>query len=204
MHISEAKWLEVLTFCGVGILTAAKWAPLFEQHIQPDRFSLRERELDDFVAQVLHETGRLEKLRESLNYSAQRLTEVWPSRFPTLASAIPCAWSPYNLAERVYGGRMGNTQPGDGFKYLGRGIPMVTGKANYALLEELTGEPLVDFPVLLENPDLALRCAVLWWERRVPDGAIDSIERVTRAVQGGQLALDDRRALTEKAGKALA
>jgi putative chitinase len=204
VQISEPRWLEVLTFCGVRVLTAARWAPLFERHIQPDRFSQGKRELDDFVGQVLHETGRLERLVEELSYSSQRLTEVWPSRFPTLASAVPCAWAPEKLAERVYGGRMGNTKPGDGFKYRGRGIPMVTGHDNYALLQSLTALPLVDFPVLLEHPATALHCALLWWERKVPDSAIDSIERTTRAVQGGQLALTDRRELTTKAAKALA
>lgn len=203
-HIDEARWLEVLMHCGVKARTAANWAPLFELHIQPSAFSAGTREIDDFVGQVLHETWRLEKLRESLNYSAQRLIEVWPKRFSSLAKAMSCAWSPDKLAERVYGGRLGNTQQGDGARYIGRGIPMITGKANYLLLQTLTGLPLIEQPELLEQPEHAIRCAVLWWEGRVPDSALDSIERVTRAVQGGQLALADRRELTERAGAALA
>lgn len=204
MHITEARWLEVLTFCGVRAATALTWAPLFEKHIQPANFSLGARELDDYVGQVLHETGRLEKLVENLNYSAQRLTEVWPARFPTLEKAISCAWNPQGLAERVYGNRLGNHRQGDGWRYRGRGIPMVTGLDNYKLLQALTGEPLVERPELLEQPDIALRCSVHWWEKRVPDSAIDTIERVTKAVQGAQLALEDRRRLTEKAGAVLA
>lgn len=199
MNITAARWLEVLTYCGVRAGTAVKWAPIFEEHIQPDRFSKGLQEIDDFVGQVLHETAMLEKLVESLNYSAQRLTEVWPSRFPGVAAATPYAWNPEALAEKAYGGRLGNTAPGDGFKYLGRGIPMVTGKVNYQLLQDLTGEPLVDFPVLLENPGIALRCGLLWWEKKVPDSAINSVERVTRAVQGGQQELERRAALTGKA-----
>ena len=81
---------------------------------------------------------------------------------------------------------------------------MVTGRENYALLEQLTGLPLLAFPDLLADPDCALRCAVLWWEKKVPDRAIDTVERVTRAVQGGQLALEERRTLTGRAGRALA
>lgn len=204
MHITESRWLEVLTYCGVRAGTAARWAPVFEKHIQPSGFSEGLREIDDFVGQILHESTRLEKLVENLNYSAQRLTQVWPGRFPSLASALPVAWSPEGLAERVYGGRMGNDKPGDGFKYRGRGVIMVTGKANYQLLQELTSEPLVDFPVMLENPDIALRCALLWWEDRVPDSAIDAIERVTKAVNGGRIGLADRLAITDKAGDALA
>lgn len=204
MHITEARWLEVLTYCGVRALTAARWAPIFVRHVQPSGFSQGARELDDFVGQVLHETAMLERLVEDLSYSAQRLTEVWPKRFPSLASATPVAWNPEGLAERAYGGRLGNTARGDGFKYRGRGIPMVTGKTNYQLLQDLTGEPLVDFPVLLEDPDTALRCGVLWWEGKVPDSAIDSVERVTRAVQGGQQELDRRAHLTGRAKVALA
>jgi putative chitinase len=204
--ITAARWLEVLGYCGVHATTAVKWAPLFAKHIQAENFSLGRRELDDFVGQVLHETAMLERLEENLNYSAKRLTEVWPGRFPNLAAAAPYAYNPEALAEKAYGMRedLGNDTPGDGLKYLGRGIPMITGKANYALLEGLTGEPLVDFPVMLQNPDIALRCALLWWERRVPDSAIDTIERVSRAVNGGLIGLQDRRQLTAKAGEVLA
>jgi len=202
-HISEARWLEVLTYCGVAARTALAWAPLFERHVQPGRFSQGSREIDDFVGQMLHETSRLEHIEENLNYRAARLTEVWPSRFPTVESAAPYAMNPVALAEKSYGGRIGNDEPGDGFKYRGRGIPMVTGKANYALLERLLGLPLVADPDLLRDPETALRCGVEWWEDRVPDSAIDSLERVTRAVQGGQLGLSDRRNLTERARKAL-
>jgi putative chitinase len=203
--ISAARWVEVLTYCGVRALVAAQWGPLFERHIQKESFNLGDRELDDFVGQVLHETARLEHLEENLNYRPDRLMAVWPARFPSLASAMPYAYNPEALANRVYGNRveLGNVEEGDGFKYRGRGIPMVTGRANYALLERLTGEPLVDFPVMLTNPDIALRCAVLWWERKVPDSAIDTIERVTRAVNGGTVGIADRRWLTAKAAEVL-
>jgi putative chitinase len=203
-RISEARWLEVLTFCGVAARTALEWAPIFERHVQPERFSQGAREIDDFVGQILHETVRLEHLEESLHYSAKRLTHVWPGRFPTLEEAEPYAMNPEALAERCYGGRMGNNEPGDGYLYRGRGIPMVTGKDNYALLEQLLGLPLVAYPDLLCDPDTALRCGVAWWEKRVPDSAIDSLSRVTRAVQGAQLGLEDRGRLTDKAKRALA
>lgn len=98
---------------------------------------------------------------------------------------------------------MGNTLPESGYKYRGRGIPMITGYDNYLLVQKLTGLPIVAQPELLEQPDAAMRCAILWWEKRVPDSAIDSVERVTKAVQGGQLGLDDRRQLTQKASQAL-
>lgn len=202
--IDEARWLEVLIHCGVRKPTALLWAPLFVQHVQPDRFSLGLREIDDFVGQVLHETTRLEHLTENMNYRAERLMQVWPARFPTMAVAGMYQYRPEALANFVYGGRIGNDHDGDGFRYIGRGIPMVTGKANYKLLQDLTGLPLLDYPTMLAQPEHALRCAVLWWEKRVPDSAIDSLERVSRAVNGGTIGLDDRRLLTRKASEALA
>ncbi len=79
-----------------------------------------------------HETGaRFAPIEENLNYSAKRLMQVWPKRFPSLAAANPYANNPERLANSVYGGRLGNTSPGDGWKYRGRGLVQITGKANY-------------------------------------------------------------------------
>lgn len=202
--IAESRWLEVLTYCGVRAATAAVWAPAFVRHVQPEAFSLGAREIDDFVGQVLHETARLEKLEENLNYRPERLMQVWPARFTSLAIAKLYAYNPEALANFTYGKRMGNIAPGDGYRYRGRGIPMITGLDGYLLLERLTGLPLVAHPERLTDPDTALRCGVLWWEKRVPDHAIDSLERVSRAVQGGDLALGDRQYLTGRASVALA
>lgn len=93
------------------------------------------RHLAYILATIAHETGqKMQPIEENLNYSAKRLTEVWPKRFPTLASAKPYASNPKALAGKVYGGRkeLGNTQPGDGWRYRGRGLPQITGRANYA------------------------------------------------------------------------
>lgn len=208
--ISSEQWGTVLTACGVRTLRVLEWAPIFARYVQPASFSLADRELDDFVGQVLHETGALSHIEEVLNYSAARIREIgsaapvgsrWRSLVPKAAAL---AFNPEAFAEAVYGGRLGNDLPGDGWKYRGGGIPMVTGKANYALLEKLTGLPLVGRPELLRLPDAALRCGVLWWEAKVPDSAIDSIERVTRAVNGGVIGLEDRTRYTALARAALA
>lgn len=85
------------------------------------------------LAESHHETGgQMQPVSENLNYSAKRLTEVWPSRFPTIAAAAPYANNPRKLANKVYGGRLGNADPGDGWLYRGRGLAQITGKANYA------------------------------------------------------------------------
>ena len=202
--ITAAQWLQVLAHCGVRFTTAVSWAKVFEEHVQPEHFSLGAREIDDFCGQVLHETQLLERLEENLNYSAKRKTEVWPSRFPTIASAEPYAFNPEALANKTYGGRLGNTDPGDGWRYRGRGIPMITGRANYLLMQRLTGLPLIEHPELLSNPDGAMRCGVLWWEKKIPDSIVGDVSAETKIVQGAQLGLADREMLTAKAGEALA
>lgn len=93
------------------------------------------------LSEAYHETGgRMQPISENLNYSAKRLTQVWPKRFPTLASAQPYANNPQKLANKVYGGRLGNDGPDDGWRYRGRGLAQITGKANYAKFG-LAGNP---------------------------------------------------------------
>ncbi|HEX5863436.1 MAG TPA: glycoside hydrolase family 19 protein [Casimicrobiaceae bacterium] len=85
-----------------------------------------------FLAQVAEETGGLTRLEENMNYSAERLLAVWPSRF-TPALATLYAHDPSALADFVYANRMGNgdQQSGDGWLFHGRGPPMLTGRKNY-------------------------------------------------------------------------
>lgn len=74
-----------------------------------------------FLAQCFVESRGFTDVEEDLSYSAKRLVQVWPKRFPTIESAAPYAHNPEALANKVYGGRMGNTDPGDGWKF--RGAP---------------------------------------------------------------------------------
>lgn len=84
------------------------------------------------LAEAAHETGeKMQPISENLNYSAQRLTQVWPKRFPTLSAAKPYANNPQRLANKVYGGRLGNVDPNDGWLFRGRGLAQITGRTNY-------------------------------------------------------------------------
>lgn len=118
-----------------------------------------------FIAQVGHESGQLRYLVENLNYSAEALIRTWPSRFDAKLAA-ECARKPERIANVVYGGRMGNTNPGDGWSYRGRGLIQLTGRSNYVAAAEALGLPLVNHPELLEQPEAACLSAAWWWKSR--------------------------------------
>ena len=125
---------------------------LDEQKVPRERQAL-------ILGQLKHESQSFKRLEENLNYSAKRLTEVFPNRFPTIESAKPYANNPAALAEKVYGGRkdLGNSE-GEGYKYRGRGLVQLTGKNNYKKYgEELFLAGVLDDPnALVTNPDLLL------------------------------------------------
>jgi putative chitinase len=195
--IPGADWIRALTQAGVRLSTAAHWYQPFVQQVQPDLFSAGMKDVVDFVGQILHESAMLERLEEDLNYSAGRMLQVWPRRFPGgLAEAQLYAFRPIELANKVYGGRMGNNQPGDGWLHRGRGLIMLTGKANYQAVQGITGIPIADNPDMLTEPDIAMQVAIAWWEKKIPDDALGDIERVTEDVNGGLVGIDHRLALT--------
>ena len=118
-----------------------------------------------FLSTALEESG-FKPVAENLNYTdAARLTKIWPKRFPTLASAEPYVRNPERLANYVYGGREGNTRPGDGWLYRGRGPIQTTFLNNYAYVEKVTGLPVVANPDLVLAPEHFLECAVALFVR---------------------------------------
>lgn len=158
-----------------------------------------------FCAQVLHETGGLRVAVENLNYTAERLMVVWPRRFQTLAAARPFAHNPRALANKTYGGRMGNVEPDDGWRYIGRGMLQLTGRESYLRVGTALDLDLVGSPELVLLPQNLLPVAgEIWREKgcnRFAD--LDDVVRVTRAINGGQIGLPDRRQWLAKARSAV-
>ncbi|WP_342650934.1 glycoside hydrolase family 19 protein [Pseudomonas sp. REB1044] len=117
-----------------------------------------------FLAQIGHESGQLRALSENLNYSAEALVRTWPTRF-TAANVPAYARQPEKIANRVYGGRMGNgpEASGDGWRYRGRGLIQLTGRSNYRAAGQALGLPLEEQPELLEQPEHAAMSAAWWW-----------------------------------------
>lgn len=160
------------------------------------------RRLRHFMGQVHHESMGLTRLEEVLSYSADRLCEVWPARFPNAASAAPFARNPRALANKVYGGRMGNVGPDDGWHYRGRGLLMTTGRQNYVEAGELIGLDLVAQPELLGQAKAAALAAAAFWKLNGCNALADrdELELVTRRINGGLNGLADRRVQTQRAG----
>lgn len=196
MSRTTDDWTGILTECGVSTANVEIWAPVFADQIHDETFSAGDSDLVPFVAQMLVETQKLAHLQENLNYSPERLCAVWPRRFPTVTDAFMYAHNPEALANKVYGGRMGNDEEGDGYRYRGRGIPMITGKAGYAALGAVMGIDLVGQPEMLESPDVALAGGIHWWEKRIPDAILGDTQKVSEAVNGGDVGLKERIAMT--------
>lgn len=97
---------------------------------------------------------------------------------------------------RAYEGRadLGNTQPGDGERYKGRGAIQITGRHNYEKLSEQTGVDYVAHPELLAAPENAFTTAAWYWTSRDLNQVADTsgIVRVSEVVNGGHHALDRR------------
>jgi putative chitinase len=95
-----------------------------------------------------------------------------------------------------YDGRkdLGNTQPGDGARYKGRGIIQLTGRTNYTNYGQKLGVDLVNKPELAADPIVATQVACLYWtERRINVSAdADDVSAVTRRINGGLNGIDDR------------
>ena len=184
----EGKWLEPLkeTFDKYQINTAKRQAC--------------------FIGQCMHESGGFRLLRENLNYSARALMATWPSRFPDADVAEQYARQPDKIANKVYGGRMGNTEDGDGAKYIGRGLIQLTGKDNYKAFGEAIGEDLVANPQLVEEPRYAALSAGWFWNKRGLNALADAmdIDTLTKRINGGNIGIQDRIAKINKALDVLA
>ena len=138
-----------------------------------------------FIAQCAHESAEFTRLKENLNYSASRLLVVFGNKItPSTASAI--AGKPEAIGNHVYANINGNgdVRSGDGFKYRGRGIIQLTGKANYKRIGDIMGLDLVSRPELIEEPYNAIHSACVYWSENDINQAADTgdVMKVTRKI----------------------
>jgi putative chitinase len=149
-----------------------------------------------FMAQTAHESGGYKALKENLNYRAATLRKVFPKYFPNDAIAEQYAGQQEMIANRVYGGRMGNgdEHSGDGFRYCGRGLIQLTGKQNYTKFAESIETPVEELPEFLATFEGAIQSACWFWETNNLNQYADSsdILTMTKRINGGTIGLEDR------------
>lgn len=149
-----------------------------------------------FIGQCMHESNGFRVLEENLYYSANALMRTWPSRFPDEDTAEKYANNPEKIANKVYGGRMGNVEDDDGWKYHGRGLIQLTGKDNYANCGSGLGVDLLSNPEWVATPEYAALSAGWFWNKKGLNDLADTmdIETMTKRINGGTLGIDDRKA----------
>lgn len=149
-----------------------------------------------FIGQCMHESNGFRVLEENLYYSANALMRTWPSRFPDEDTAEKYANNPEKIANKVYGGRMGNVEDNDGWKYHGRGLIQLTGKDNYANCGSGLGVDLLSNPEWVATPEYAALSAGWFWNKKGLNDLADTmdIETMTKRINGGTLGIDDRKA----------
>jgi putative chitinase len=153
--------------------------------------------LSHFLGQCSHESNGFKRVVENLNYSKDRLNEVFRKYFRNV-DASSYANNPEKIGNYVYANRMGNgsVESGEGFKFRGRGFLQLTGKDNYSSFSKFINEDCV------ENPDLVMTkyplASASWYFKtnKIFDYAINFDEstftKITKAINGGDIGLDER------------
>lgn len=164
---------------GSTLKRAEEWLP----HIQAafDEFLIvTPLQQAAFLAQAGHETGGLKWIRE--------------------------IWGP-TKAQMGYEGRLdlGNTEPGDGHKFMGRGLFQVTGRFNYMAVSKCLKVDLIHNPELLEEPHMAARSAGLYWKDKKLNqlASAGKFREITKKINGGLNGYDNRLKLYNAAKLAL-
>lgn len=151
-----------------------------------------------FIAQCHHESMGFSRKEENLNYSAERLLQVFPKYFnPDQAKLY--ARNPVIIASRVYANRMGNREEdsGDGYRYRGRGYIQLTGHDNYKAFDLAVSDDVVGNPDFVAMKYPLFSSGWFWNSRKLNDladlGADQQVVAdITKKINGGYHGLEDR------------
>ncbi|EAA7635242.1 TPA: glycoside hydrolase family 19 protein [Salmonella enterica subsp. arizonae serovar 13,22:z4,z23:-] len=162
-----------------------------------------------FIAQAGHESAGFTRLVESFNYSVEALKKTFGKRLTPYQCEMlgridgrQVAHQP-QIANLVYGDRMGNKDVGDGWKYRGRGLIQITGLNNYSDCGNGLKTELVTYPDLLAQDTYAARSAAWFFATKGCLKYSGDMVRVTQIINGGQNGIGDRRERFEKAKSVL-
>jgi putative chitinase len=153
-----------------------------------------------FLANAGHETAGGRRLRESLNYRPEALVKQWPRHFTMEYAAevgrtVSRPADEKAIAEAAYGGRMGNKNLGDGWRFIGRGLMQTTGRYNYERLASIVSKPVDELPEWLETKTGAAESAAIFWGSTNCNELADAgaVDRCRQRINGGLIGIDDVR-----------
>ena len=162
--------------------------------------------ISHFIAQVSHESDNFTIKTESLYYTTpSRIVEIWPTRFNLDGSdgkhnANEFIKNEEKLSDAVYEGRMGDTQPGDGFRFRGAGFLQLTGRESFTQYSKYIGKDIGETADLVRSSDQWAMDAALWEYsinmklNLVADQGptADVVKKITCIINGGYIGLDER------------
>lgn len=155
-----------------------------------------------FISQIAYESQYFRYNEENLNYSAERLLQVFPKYFDE-DSAQKYAYHGEMIANRIYANRLGNGNEasGDGYKYDGKGLIQITGKYNYSQYANYLKKSLDDTCIYLKTYDGSVNVAGWFWNSRNLNSFADleDIVVITKIINGSYNGLQDRQILYAKA-----
>jgi putative chitinase len=164
-----------------------------------------------FISQCAHESMDFNAMSENLNYREETLNKVFPRYFgPGKRNAAEYAKNPEKIANYVYmdefrTSKLGNTQPGDGWRFRGRGLKQLTGRDNYTRFAKDYDMTAEEAAVWVETKEGALASALWFWNTNKLNPIADTgnVAALTKKINGGDIGLADRQARYAKAMAAL-
>ncbi|MEZ5968676.1 MAG: caspase family protein [Hyphomonas sp.] len=156
--------------------------------------------LSHFLGQLSVETNHFQVFGEHFSFSASTLRAVFPRSFEDEEEAQGFVGDSEGIANRVYANRLGNgdEESGDGWRYRGRGLILLTGRDNYRTVGDAIGVDLENDPDLAGEFDVALAVAATYWSTRDLNSYADAndVAKITRAIVGGYARLERRTSAT--------
>jgi putative chitinase len=170
-----------------------------------------ERRVAHFVSQCAHESNNFRTLEENLNYREETLLKIFGRYFgPGKRNAAEYAKNPEKIANYVYmdefrKSKMGNTQPGDGWRFRGRGLKQLTGRDNYTRFGASVGMSAEKAAEYVATEKGAIESACWFWDANklnsLADG--DDVTAMTKRINGGDIGLADRQSRYKNAMEVL-
>ena len=175
------------------------WHHALEQ-LLPDYEINTPRRMAAFIAQCAHESAQFTVLKENLNYKPMSLRKLFSKYFDTDELAQQYCSKPNKqaaIANRIYANRMGNgdESSGDGYRFSGRGLIQLTGRATWQEFADSIETSLTDLDEYMQTFEGACQSACFFWESRKLNQYADAgdIVTLTRKINGGTIGLEDRK-----------